>query len=246
MAFEQITLLTVIGLVAGLMSGLFGIAGGAVRIPLLNLVGIPLLGAFAINMFVIPLAQSAGAFTHRRNIDFKFAIYIMIGGSVGSVTGALFVGMITNLILAMIFVGITILTISGIYLDRIAPRLYRALTPRMGNLVTGAFILNLLSGLRGGSGGSLFPPFLRAMHLDIHKAIATSIFVTIFTGSAGMIVYWNRGDILWGPGFFVLAGSITGVAIGSRISLKTRPALLEAGLSLLVVILSFITVYKAI
>lgn len=246
MAFEQITLLTVIGLVAGLMSGLFGIAGGAVRIPLLNLVGIPLLGAFAINMFVIPLAQSAGAFTHRRNIDFKFAIYIMIGGSVGSVTGALFVGMITNLILALIFVGISILTISGIYLDRIAPRLYRALTPRMGNLVTGAFILNLLSGLRGGSGGSLFPPFLRAMHLDIHKAIATSIFVTIFTGSAGMIVYWNRGDILWGPGFFVLAGSITGVAIGSRISLKTRPALLEAGLSLLVVILSFITVYKAI
>jgi uncharacterized membrane protein YfcA len=246
MPIEQILLLTSIGLVAGFMSGLFGIAGGAVRIPLLNLVGIPLLGAFAINMFVIPLAQSTGAYAHRKNIDFGLALYVVIGGAVGSVTGALFAGLVTNLALAMIFVGITVLTISGMYLDRIAPKYYRALTPRLRNLVLGAFILNLLAGLRGGSGGSLFPPFLKAMGLDIHKAIATSIFVTIFTGCAGMIVYWNRGDILWTPGLFVLAGSIAGVAAGSRVSLKTKPFFLEIGLSVLIVVLSLITLYKAI
>jgi uncharacterized membrane protein YfcA len=61
-----------------------------------------------------------------------------------------------------------------------------------------------------------------------------------------MIVYWSRGDILWLPGSFVLAGSIAGVAIGSRVSLKTKPFLLEAGLSALVVTLSLITLYKAI
>jgi uncharacterized membrane protein YfcA len=246
MTIEQIILLTFIGLIAGFMSGLFGIAGGAVRIPLLNLVGIPLLGAFAINMFVIPLAQSTGAYTHRKHIEFTLALYIVIGGTIGSVTGALFAGLVTNLILAIIFVGVTILSISGIYLDRIAPSVYRAMTPRLRNLVLGAFILNVLTGLRGGSGGSLFPPFLRAMGLDIHKAIATSIFVTIFTGCAGMMVYWNRGDILWVPGSYVLAGSILGVAAGSRVSLKTKPHLLEAGLSLLIIILSLITVYKAI
>jgi uncharacterized membrane protein YfcA len=246
MAIEQMILLTGIGLVAGFMSGLFGIAGGAVRIPLLNLVGIPLLSAFAINMFVIPLAQTTGAYAHRKNIDVSLASYVVIGGSIGSVTGAYFAGLVTNLALAMIFVGITILTISGIYLDRIAPKLYRALTPRLRNLVFGAFILNLLAGLRGGSGGSLFPPFLRVMGLEIHNAIATSIFVTIFTGFAGMIVYWSRGDILWLPGSFVLAGSIAGVAAGSRVSLKTKPFLLEAGLSALVLILSLITLYKAI
>jgi uncharacterized membrane protein YfcA len=246
MTIEQALLLTVIGLLAGFMSGLFGIAGGAVRIPLLNLVGIPLLSAFAINMFVIPLAQTTGAYAHRKNIDVSLASYVVIGGSIGSLTGAYFAGLVTNLALAMIFVGITILSISGIYLDRIAPTLYRALTPRLRNLVFGAFILNLLAGLRGGSGGSLFPPFLKAMGLDIHRAIATSIFVTIFTGCAGMIVYWSRGDILWLPGSFVLAGSIAGVAAGSRVSLKAKPFLLEAGLSVLIVILSLITLFKAI
>ena len=58
MTIEQMILLTGIGLVAGFMSGLFGIGGGAVRIPLLNLVGIPLLSAFAINMFVIPVSYT--------------------------------------------------------------------------------------------------------------------------------------------------------------------------------------------
>lgn len=246
MTIEEMIILTGIGLVAGFMSGLFGIGGGAVRIPLLNLVGIPLLSAFAINMFVIPIAQSTGAYAHRRNIDYHLAFYVVIGGTIGSVTGAMFAGLITTLVLAMIFVGITILAVSGIYLDRIAPKFYRTLTPRLRNLVLGAFILNLLTGLRGGSGGSLFPPFLKAMHLDIHKAIATSIFVTIFTGCAGMIVYWSRGDIPWTPGLFVLAGSLAGVASGSRVSLKTKPFLLEAGLSVLIVILSLITLYKAV
>ena len=246
MTIEEMIILTGIGLVAGFMSGLFGIGGGAVRIPLLNLVGIPLLSAFAINMFVIPIAQSTGAYAHRRNIDYHLAFYVVIGGTIGSVTGAMFAGLITTLVLAMIFVGITILAVSGIYLDRIAPKFYRTLTPRLRNLVLGAFILNLLTGLRGGSGGSLFPPFLKAMHLDIHKAIATSIFVTIFTGCAGMIVYWSRGDIPWTPGLFVLAGSLAGVAAGSRVSLKTKPFLLEAGLSVLIVILSLITLYKAV
>ncbi len=37
----------VIGLVAGLFTGLFGIGGGSLRIPLLNLAGLPLITAFA-------------------------------------------------------------------------------------------------------------------------------------------------------------------------------------------------------
>jgi len=242
---EQMFLLTGIGLAAGFMSGLFGIGGGAVRIPLLNLAGIPLLNAFAINLLVIPLAQSTGAYIHRKNIDLRMALYVAIGGSVGSVTGALFTGMITVRALAVIFVAISFLTVFGIYLDRLAPRISAALVPAPHNLVLGALLLNLLTGIRGGSGGSLFPPFLKAMHLDIRRAIATSIFVTIFTATAGLLVYGKRGDILWMHGLFVLAGSVIGTGIGSRLSLKTRPFWLEAGLSVLVVCLSFITVYKA-
>ena len=106
-------------------------------------------------------------------------------------------------------------------------------------------LLNL-AGLRGGSGGSLFTPFLRAMRIDVHRAIATSLFVTIFTAIPAVVVYWHRGDIIWLSAVFVLIGSVIGAKIASRISLKTKPKWLEMELTTLVTALAFITIYKAL
>ena len=99
--------------------------------------------------------------------------------------------------------------------------------------------------MRGGSGGSLFPPFLRAMKLDIHKSIATSLFVTIFTAIAALFIYWHRGNIILLPALFVLTGSMIGARVGSKVSLKTKPIWLEIGLSVLIIALAFLVVYKA-
>ncbi|MBW2649347.1 MAG: sulfite exporter TauE/SafE family protein, partial [Deltaproteobacteria bacterium] len=41
MALDQIIIFFLIGLFAGCMSGIFGIGGGGIRIPLLNLAGLP-------------------------------------------------------------------------------------------------------------------------------------------------------------------------------------------------------------
>jgi hypothetical protein len=228
------------------MSGMFGIGGGSVRIPLLNLAGLPLLSAFGISLLVIPFSSSVGAISQRKTIDKKIALYMIIGGTLGSVTGAFFAGLIPALILAIIFVITAFITVFGIYLDRIAPRLAQKVNPASWSIIAGSLFLNLITGLRGGSGGSLFPPFLRAMRIDVHRAIATSLFVTIFTAIAAVIVYWHRGDIIWLSAIFVLIGSVIGARIGSRISLKTKPKWLEIGLTLLVIALAFITIYKAL
>ncbi|MCD6495508.1 sulfite exporter TauE/SafE family protein, partial [Candidatus Bipolaricaulota bacterium] len=81
---------------------------------------------------------------------------------------------------------------------------------------------------------------------EIHKAIATSLFVTIFTASAAVIIYWNRGNIPWLSALSVLIGSIIGARIGSKISLKTEPFWLRIGLSIVVISLASLTVYKAL
>jgi len=231
---------------AGFMSGMFGIGGGSVRIPLLNLAGLPLLSAFAINLFVIPFSSGVGAFSHRKNINKKIALQMVIGGSFGSLAGAFFTGLIPTLILAIIFFSTAIITIAGVYFNKIAPKLSRKIIPSAKNIVVGSFCLNLITGMRGGSGGSLFPPFLKAMNLDIHKAIATSLFVTIFTAMAAILIYWQRGNISWLPGLSVLVGSMLGARIGSKSSLKTKPVWLEIGLSVLVVFLAALTVYKVL
>jgi len=245
----QTTLITIyffIGLFAGFMSGMFGIGGGSVRIPLLNLTGMPLLTAFGINLFVIPFSSSIGAITHRKNIHRKIAVYVIIGGTLGSVVGAFSVRLVEPLTLTIIFVAVSIITVLGMYFDKIAPRFSQKINPSLKNIISISFLLNLITGMRGGSGGSLFPPFLRTMKLDIHKAVATSLFVTVFTALAAIIVYWHRGNIIWLPALFVLVGSMIGARVGSKISLKTKPFWLKIGLSIFVIALALTIVYKAV
>ncbi len=246
MEYTSIIIYASIGLLSGFMSGMFGIGGGTVRIPLLYLAGLPLLGAFAINLFVIPFSSLVGAITHRRNIDKKIAVYVIIGGVLGSAIGAFLVGLIPTLFLAIIFVVLAAITVSGMYLDRIAPKFASKINPSPKVILTGSFLLNLVTGMRGGSGGSLFSPFLRAVKLDIHRAIATALFATIFTALAGLMVYWHRGDLIWLPALCVVISSVVGARVGSRVSLKTKSARLEMGLAVLVVALAFVTVGKAL
>ena len=235
-----------IGIFAGFMSGMFGIGGGSIRTPLLYASGLPLLSAFGINLMVIPFSSCIAAISHKENIDWKYAPYVVIGGISGSVAGAFLVGVIKTFILAIIFLFVSLLTIYGIYLDRLLPGLAKKVHHDTKYIISGTFFLNFITALRGGSGGSLFPPFLKFMKLDIHKAIATSLFATIFSAIPGVIIYWCRGDIYLFPAMMVMVGSIIGARIGSSISLKTKSLWLEIGLSVLVIVMALIVLVKAI
>ena len=187
-----------------------------------------------------------GAISHRRNLDRRIALHMVIGGTLGSTVGAFLTGSIPTLVLAVMFVVISVITVCGIYLDRIAPRLAQRISPSPQSIVVGSFLLNLITGMRGGSGGSLFPSFLKSMRLNIHSAIATSLSVTIFTATAAVMIYWRRGNIVWLPALCVLLGSMAGVRVGSRVSLRAKPVWLEIGLSVLIVTLASLTIYKAL
>ncbi|RKY64858.1 MAG: hypothetical protein DRQ02_10925 [Candidatus Latescibacterota bacterium] len=158
----------------------------------------------------------------------------------------IFTGYISTLVLAIIFVIVSIISVLGIHMNRTFPQIAQKINPSPKIIILGAFFLNFLTILRGGSGGSLFPPFLRIIGLNIRKAIATSLFATIFTAIAGAIVFWSRGNIMFLPAVMVVVGSIIGTRIGSLMSLKTKPLWLEIGLSLLIVILAIIVLVKAI
>ncbi len=244
--FLNYALYSAIGLFSGFMSGMLGIGGGSLRVPLLNLAGMPLISAFGVNLFVIPFSSAIGAITHRKNIEKKIGLYLIIGGSLGSIGGAMLTGVFSKLTLAVIFVAISIFTVFGIYLYKMMPTFSSRLKPGFWNVSIGAALLNFITGMRGGSGGSLFPPFLKALGLDIHRAIATSLLVTIFTAISGLVVYLGRGDLAVIPALFVTAGSMAGAWAGSKLSLKTKAKRLELLLSVLVILFSFLVVYKAL
>jgi hypothetical protein len=235
-----------IGIFAGFISGMFGIGGGTVRIPLLNFAGLPLLSAFGINFLVIPFASFVGAITQRRNVAKEIVIYAIIGGVLGEVIGAYSVGFIPTLILAIIFVTLCFIVAFGIHSSKIVPKLTQKIKPTKKNIFGSSFFVSFITGLRGGSGGQIFPALFKSFGLDTHKAIATSLTVSIFTAFGAIPIYWHRGDIIWLPAFCVLIGSMAGAKVGSEVSLKTKPIWLEIGLSVFIVVLAFVVLIKSI
>jgi uncharacterized protein len=235
-----------IGITAGFMSGMFGIGGGTVRIPLLNLAGLPLLTAFGINFLVIPFSSLVGAISHRKNIAKHILTYAIIAGVAGEVLGAVFVGYIPTLLLAIIYVILCFAAAVGINIGKIVPRLAQKVKPSRKNISVSSFLVSFLTGLRGGSGAQVFPAVFKSLGLDARQAIATSLTVSIFTALGAIPIYWHRGNIEWIPALVVLLGSMAGARIGSLVSLKTKPLWLEVGLTVLVVALGFITIFKAL
>lgn len=236
----------VIGLVTGFLSGMLGIGGGSIRIPLLTLLGFELISAFAINLFVIPFSSLFGASSHYENLDIKTTMLLALGGCSGTALG-IFIAFrlsVTGILLPLIFLLSSILTVIGLNLYKFVPKFSRKLRPTAFNIIFGGFILNLITGLKGGSGGSLFSPYMKTLNIDMHKAIAISLLATFFTSLTGAIFYYFKGYIFSNEGFIIAICSILGVKIGSIISMKTKSRFLEISLSIIVLILACIPLIK--
>ena len=103
---------------------------------------------------------------------------------------------------------------------------------------------NTITGMRGGSEGSLFVPLLRSVNVDMHRAISTALFAAVFTSIVGVSLYWAHLNLLMLYGLVVLFGSAIGARIGSIFSLKTKPKWLERGLTAIILVLSILPLLK--
>jgi len=79
------------GFVIGIFSGLFGVGGGFLLVPLLNAVfSIPYNIAIGSSLFQMVVTSSASSFKHRSygNIDYKLAGFVLMGSAMGVELGA--------------------------------------------------------------------------------------------------------------------------------------------------------------
>jgi uncharacterized protein len=78
-----------LGLIVGVLSGIFGVGGGFLLTPFLIFVGVPHAVAVATSANQLVGASVSGTLAHwrRGNIDFAMALVLLAGGLVGSVAG---------------------------------------------------------------------------------------------------------------------------------------------------------------
>jgi uncharacterized protein len=127
--------IVLLGAAVGLLSGMFGLGGGFLTTPLLIFYGIPPAVAAASAATQLTGASVSGLRAHMRRggVDFKMGGYLVVGGMIGSLVGAL-------LFAALQRAG---------QIDTIVNILYVLLLLSMGGAMTNGAVRTLLAERRG-------------------------------------------------------------------------------------------------
>ncbi|NHI17796.1 sulfite exporter TauE/SafE family protein [Microbacterium excoecariae] len=221
------TLLTflAIGLVSGFMSGLFGVGGGTVIVPLLvtfAVFGQKLASGTSGASIIVTAAVGVIAYASQGQVDWIAALLLAVGGVIGAPIGAQLLHRLSEATLRWFFVGFLVVVIVSLFFivpDRDAGV---PLNVWLGiALVALGVVTGILSGLIGVGGGIIVVPVLILLFGSSDLvAKGTSLLMMIPTTISGAIRNARNHNV-----DFVAAGVIAAATI-----LTTPLGALVAGL----------------
>lgn len=221
-------LAAVVGLGAGLLSGAFGVGGGAVTTPAIRmLLGYPELVAVGTPLPVIIPTAIAGAMTHARlgTADVRAGLLLGAWGAPAAVAGALLSrvvgGQAVLIITAVVIVAVAVdmmrfsLSVAGGGPDNVSGRVR---SPALLGMATG-----LYSGFLGLGGGFVLVPLLYRLNgFPIKRAIGTSLVAVAVFAVPGSITHWALGHVDIGLALALTVGVVPGAIIGARLAFAAR------------------------
>jgi uncharacterized membrane protein YfcA len=221
----EAALTVLVGLVAGILSGLFGIGGGIVMTPgLTALAGLAPIVAVATPLPVILPTAMVGAYTYHRagEVDVRAAAWISMTGAAASAAGALLTEVVNARSLLLATAGL--LGWQSIQIRRGGSRP----DPRGGGPIPAATLAlvgvaaGLLSGLLGIGGGLIIVPVLAGMlGVPLKRALGTSLVAVVVLVIPGTIVHAALGHLHWTAALFLVIGSVPGARVGATFALGT-------------------------
>ena len=218
-----------IGIIGGTVSGLMGIGGGTVVIPLLlYLSGTDIKVATAMSMVHIVFASISGTIFnyYQKTIIFKYSLYFGLSSMLFSFLGGYLTKYIPDLTIKIMY--ISALTVSFIILllrSRITGHKTEPSKKDLYKIIPIGAVAGFMAGILGLGGGFLFvPALLFFMGLPMNIATGTSLGAIIFTsipGLAGKILSVDFNILL---GVIVGIGGIGGARLGTYLKRKISPA----------------------
>jgi uncharacterized protein len=227
----------ILGICAGIMSGLFGIGGGIVMVPsLIAIFGMDILNANATSLGAMLLPVGIfGVITYYKAgfINVRNALWISLGLFAGSFFGGEIAVSLDQKILSKLYAGILLYVALG-YLD--IPKLLRRKKPsnEINILPTPdieypiwQFVLlgtaaGIFAGLFGKGGGIVIVPLLiKFFKYDPKAAAATSLAaLQLPVGLPSVIVYAEAGYLNWVYAGLMALGIVVGVIFGTKMAIK--------------------------
>lgn len=224
----------VLGIAAGILSGLFGVGGGIVLVPsLIAFFGLDILDANAISLAAMLLPVGVlGVWSYYKAglIDIKESLWISLGLFLGSFIGGEFAVNIDQALLAKLYAGI-LLYVAVSYFD--ISRYFRknkepkSVISEKKVYSFWAFILvgvaaGVFAGLFGKGGGLVIVPMLVAFfHYHPKAAVATSLAsLQLPVGLPSVLIYARAGHLNLTFAAFIAAGIVIGAFFGSKAGVR--------------------------
>ena len=199
----QLIALLITGVGVGFASGLLGVGGCFIMVPVqfwaLTSIGVdPTIAiriAFGTNLAVVLPTAISGAIGHsrRKAVLWKAGIVLGLAGLVGSVVGGYFAAHIPGNILKIGF-GLAILAGGIRMLTAKPPKAEKEPIESVFVYILWGFPLGIVSGIIGIGGGVLMVPIMvLAMRFKMHQSVGTSTALMIFTSIGGILSYTVNG-----------------------------------------------------
>jgi len=231
------------GLLVGLASGLFGVGGGIILVPLLVLLfKTDQKKAQATSLVVVSLSAVTGAATYgiSGSVSWLAAPLIIAGGLIGTYLGTAFVKKINDRWLKLAF-GVLLLAVAGRFVWQSLEAVVlspAALTweSGLGYLVAG-FAMGLLSSFLGVGGGVILVPILVTLFgFPQQLAAGTSLIVMIPITLLGAWRLTKDGFTNWSQGFRIGSSAAVAAIAGAALALVAQASYLQLGFALVLVL----------
>jgi uncharacterized membrane protein YfcA len=236
---SRAVLLAVCGLGAGFLSGLLGIAGGVLIVPVLvsRRIGLHRAAASGTSIgAVLPISVVGALFYGQQaSIDLGTALVILPTALGGVIVGSLLASRLHSDVLRFAFYALLLITAVRM-LTALPPGDVRALdlttAAITGLAVTGA-VIGLLSGLLGSGGGTvLVPALVMLFGLSQHIAQGTTLLVILPICIVGVITHRQQGTLRLREAAVVGAAGALSVIAGALLVTRIPAGPLRAGFAL--------------
>lgn len=232
-------LFAILGLTAGVMSGLFGIGGGMVIVPglfyLFGRMDLPhemlMHLAAGTSMCIMIFTSASSTWFHHRRGDVHWHIFRAIMGFIG--TGVIIGNLLANRLstdwLELVF-GLFLLVVAlKLLLDWQAAAKGAAISPQLWLVALVGIAIGFKSGVLGIGGGAISVPFLLFSGLPVSQASGTSASFTLPIALVGTLVFmltagqvdalpWATGYIYWPAVLLIAPFTMMGAPLGTYLS----------------------------
>lgn len=233
-----------IGLLTGVLSGMFGVGGALLSTPAIRLLlSVPPLIAVGTTLpVVIPTAISGGIVYLKRGLIAKEVVkWAAPAGMIGAVLGATLTKFVPGHYL-LIITALIILYV-GIRFLWPASQNSEHRTPNPGLSSLSSFLVGLGAGFVGGllgigGGIILIPAFVFLGKMSAKKAFGSSLVTIAFMAIPGTIVHHLLGHIDWTIAAWLTLGVIPGGYLGARLTERAKERALVIAFALFLITLS--------